>query len=45
MLVVQGLNDYIVAQTDQATMIIPKSNEKEVKNIVADVSNLSKEFI
>lgn len=45
-LIVKGLSDYIVAQTNEATMIVPKGDEQEIKNIVSDIqSNFGKEVI
>lgn len=45
LLITQGLTDYLVVQTDEATMIIPKNNEHEIKNVVADVqSKLGKQY-
>lgn len=40
-LVVKGLHDFIIAESGQTLMIIPRSNEQEVKQITADVK---KEF-
>lgn len=36
-IIVEGLTDYLVIQTDDATMIINKHNEHEIKNYASDV--------
>lgn len=36
-IIVEGLKDYLVIQTDDATMIINKDKEHEIKNYAADV--------
>lgn len=36
-LVIRGLEDYIVVQTEKATLICPKSEEQEIKQMVASI--------
>ena len=36
--VVQGLNDYIIAESDNILLICKKSDEQRIKQIVADVA-------
>jgi mannose-1-phosphate guanylyltransferase len=38
-IIVEGLKDYLVIQTDDATMIINKDKEHEIKNYAADVES------
>lgn len=37
--VIKGLDDYIVVESNDTLMICPKSSEQEVKQVVADVSS------
>ena len=37
LVVVDGLKDYIIAQSDKLLLIMPKANEQEIKNIVNNV--------
>jgi mannose-1-phosphate guanylyltransferase len=39
LIVIDGLEDYIVAEFDNVLMICPKDNEQQVKKFVADVKN------
>jgi mannose-1-phosphate guanylyltransferase len=36
-LIIKGLQDYIIAESNNTIMIIPRESEQEVKQIVADV--------
>lgn len=36
-IVVKGLQDYIIAESNNTIMIVPRSSEQEVKQVVADV--------
>jgi mannose-1-phosphate guanylyltransferase len=40
-LVINGLKDFIVVQTEQATLICPKGKEQEIKQMVATIGKLS----
>lgn len=35
--VLKGINDYIVVETEKALLIIPKSDEQEIKNIIKNI--------
>jgi mannose-1-phosphate guanylyltransferase len=35
--VLKGINDYIVVDTEKALLIIPKSDEQEIKNIIKNI--------
>ena len=36
-LVIRGLEDFIVVQTENATIICPKAEEQEIKQMVASI--------
>jgi len=38
LVVVQGLNDYIVAESDDILLICKKADEQRIKQFVADVA-------
>jgi mannose-1-phosphate guanylyltransferase len=37
--VAQGLDGYIVAESDNAILICPKEKEQEIKKYIADIKN------
>ncbi len=43
LIIAQDLNDYIVVDTDDALLIIPKSKEQEIKQITGDIKEKGKE--
>ncbi len=46
MVVVDGINDYIIAESDGKILIFPKSKEEKIKNVVNDVKvNFGDKFI
>ncbi|MFN3640905.1 MAG: hypothetical protein ACK4UK_08300 [Flavobacterium sp.] len=36
--VLKGINDYIVVDTEKALLILPKSDEQEIKNIIKNIN-------
>ena len=46
MVVVDGLDNYIIAESDGKILIFPKSKEEKIKNVVNDVKiNFGDKFI
>ena len=44
--VIQGLNDYIVAETDNVLLICPKAEEQKIRQFVNDTQvKIGKEYI
>lgn len=46
LVILQGLHDYIVVESNNTLLICPRSEEQSVKQIVADVkSNFGQKFV
>ena len=37
--IIQGLEDYIIAESNDALLICPKSSEQQIKNFTRDLEN------
>ncbi|MCW3788612.1 mannose-1-phosphate guanylyltransferase [Plebeiibacterium sediminum] len=37
--IIQGLNDYIIAESNNCLLICPKSNEQQIRQFTADIAN------